>query len=487
MGMKDIARVVVIILLLIPIPSMINGVYGNNNGNGSSSSRGNDDSSTVDLLDIQIVPTQVIVGDAFRIKALVVNNSSDVITYSGLCESPLSAEFDTHVSIEHVPACLGFTLHELNPGESREVTGPASGIVYRAVSAGTVRAVVTFTYFIDDRMESISKELVFKVVESTSVMTDEQFKLQIGQSVRVVHVYRDGAGRDSILIKFVDILEDSRCPINAYCIRAGSVTVMLEITSTYGSMYLDLAVGDKDYSMMRIMGYTLRLLDVHPYRLAGKEIDKADYTITLLASKNIPVEHGAVRAYSDDGRKMVIVWNEQSMRGLMISESRVAQFRVEHRECSDTSMYDLCFNAITGVGTIAIDIDYDDIMLMQVNERHFTVKRMLTLFNDVRVEHTRTLLGIGASDGPVTIMDIGEDYHVTVINYQKYPTESSRPVRLTYGDSVSDGCTTTFTLVGLKGLPMAKQVEESPEAIFTKEVVNKGRCPMYSTSTPTRQ
>ncbi|MEM4400458.1 MAG: hypothetical protein QW776_04840 [Candidatus Nitrosocaldus sp.] len=478
-SMRDMIRVGAIVILvlisLVSIPSIINGSYGSNN----SSSR-NSTNNMVDLLYIWTVPSQIIVGDEFRIKAIVVNNSSSnhVITYKGLCESPLSVEFDEHVSIESVPACLGFTVHELNTGESIEVTGPSSGIVYRAVSAGSVRATVTFTYFIDDRMESISKELVFKIDEGTSVMFDEQFTLPIGQSARIIE-----DDIDSILVRFVDILEDSRCPIDAYCIRAGSATVMLELTSAYGSMYLDLAIGDKGHSVARVMDYTVILLDVHPYPVIGREIDKDDYTITLLVSKSVPIEHGAVRAYSyDDGRKMIIVWNEQSMKGFMISESKVIHFKVEHKKC--TGIDDICFNAITEWDTTAISIDYNDDMRMLVDDRYFSVKRMFILFDDLRVEYTLTPLGIGAGDGPVMVTDIREDGSVVTINYQEYPTEASRPVILESGDSISNGCTITFKLVGIKGLLIAKQEggAEGPLAIFIKEVVNKGKCNMYSTT-----
>ncbi|MFN4336608.1 MAG: hypothetical protein ACK4FV_03365 [Candidatus Nitrosocaldus sp.] len=462
--MRDVIRVcAIVILILIPLPSFINGSYGSSNNNSDN---------RVDLPYIWTVPSQIIVGDEFRVRAIVANNSNHVITYKGLCESPLSVEFNEHVSVENVPSCLGFTVHELNPGESIEVIGPPSGIVYRAVSAGSVRATVTFTYFIDDRMESISKELVFSIYDGISAISDEPFTLPIGKSARII------IDEDSILVRFVDILEDSRCPIGVYCIRAGSATAMLEVTSIYGSMHIDLAVGDRHNSVVRIIGYTIRLLDVQPYPVIDKEIDKDDYTITLLVSKSVPIEHGAVRAYSDDGRRMIIVWNERSMKGFMISESKVKEFRVEHKECM--GMYDICFNAITEGGRIAISIDYNDDMHMLLNERYLSVKRMLILFDDKRVEYTQSLLGIGASDGPVMVMDIREDGSVTAINYQRYPTEASRPVILDSDDSVSNGCTITFKLVGIEGLMAKERGVEGPFAIFIKEVVNKDRCPMYS-------
>ncbi|MEM4393128.1 MAG: alpha-2-macroglobulin family protein, partial [Candidatus Nitrosocaldus sp.] len=85
--MRDMIRVGAIVILvlisLVSIPSIINGSYGSNN----SSSR-NSTNNMVDLLYIWTVPSQIIVGDEFRIKAIVVNNSSSnhVITYKGLCE-----------------------------------------------------------------------------------------------------------------------------------------------------------------------------------------------------------------------------------------------------------------------------------------------------------------------------------------------------------------------------------------------------------------
>lgn len=441
-------------------------------------------SNSLDIY-LETIPSQVIVGDTIMIRAVIVNNTDTTITYRGQCESSISAEFDAHVSVEHVPACLGFSIHELKPGEAREVRGPASGIVYRAASSGVVRATVTFTYFIDDRMERVSEELIFRIADGISVTTDEQFRLHIGDSARALQVHSDGI--DSIMIRLVDILEDSRCPINVYCIRAGSVTAMFEVSSVYGSMYLDLAVGDRGNDSTRVMGYTLTMLDVNPYPVAGEQIKKDDYTATLLVSRKIPVEHAAVRAYGDDGSKVITVWNELSGKGFMLSESKIIGFRVEQRECSDS--YDICFNAVEGDDVIAVSIDHDDIMRMSVDGKEFTVKRMMMLFDGVRVEHTMAVLGIGAGDGTVTVIDIGKDgvdgsEYVTIMNYYRYPAESSRIVQLRHGDRVSDGCAVTFMLIGLGVLPPAGQIPggggEEPEAMLLREVVNRGRCPMYS-------
>ncbi|MCS6768460.1 MAG: hypothetical protein RMJ59_06555 [Candidatus Nitrosocaldus sp.] len=440
----------------------------------------------VQIKDVETIPAHVMAGEVFRIRAVVVNNSDSTITYRGLCESPISAEFDRHVRVEYAPACLGFTIHELKPGESAEVTGPPSGTIYRAVSSGMTRANITFTYYVDDRMMSTSTALEFNIVKDSPAELDRPFSMKIDSIVRIID--RSGKG-GLLLIRFADVLEDSRCPEGAHCIRAGSATVMLEVTSVHGSMYLDLAVGDMGYDARRIMGYTVSLLDVRPYPRVDGRIEKDEYAIELLVSNSIPVEHGAVKGHGYDGKRMMMVWNEHSKRGFMILGSDAIRFTVERKECENGYGYDVCFSAILQDGkSMDVKINYDSSLRIIVDSRPFDVKRMMVLSDGMRVEYTEIMLGEGEEDGPLLVMDVEDIDYVAGINYQKYPTEATRPVILEFGDTVSDGCTVTLKFVGVKGGLTAKPVViEEASAIFIKEVVDRGRCPMYTNPTSSSQ
>lgn len=48
---------------------------------------------------------------------------------------------------------------------------------------------------------------------------DQEFRLSAGQMARV----------DGLAVRFLRVTEDSRCPINARCVRAGSAKVQVEL------------------------------------------------------------------------------------------------------------------------------------------------------------------------------------------------------------------------------------------------------------------
>lgn len=462
------------VLITILMLSIITSVTADDNINASNG-------DGVYISYVEIIPSTLIVGDTFKIKAVVVNKSNTTITYRGLCESPISAEFDDHVIVEHMPACLGFTINKLKSGESVEVIGPSSGIVYKAGSAGLIKAVVTFTYYVDGSVEKVTKEFTFDIVkDGRSIEVDEQFKLSMNQGARIT----DGI---DLAIRLVDVLEDSRCAEGVYCVRAGSVTILFEVESIYGIMYLELAKGDRGPDTVRIMNYTIRLLDVQPYPKVNEHIEKDEYTVTLIASKSIPIEHAAIKAYSNDGEKMVVVWNEHSKRGFMISNSKLLRLSVEQSECTNMK-YDKCFNAIVamedGSKAISLAIDYNDSMEMMVDGKIFMMKRMLILFNNTSIEYGRIMIGKGEGDGYgvdatliVTHID-GFNESITAVNHYKYPVRGYRDVMLKLGDSVSNGCTITLKLIGFK--VDAEGIEE-PKAVFIREVIDRDRCIMHAT------
>lgn len=100
------------------------------------------------LQNIHTLPANIHVGDNFIIGATVINNSPHAITFiCGPCSSPLSAHFDRNVKVENGVSCYAAAiLVTLQPGQSADVTGPTSGVLYKAISSGRTNAVVTFNY-----------------------------------------------------------------------------------------------------------------------------------------------------------------------------------------------------------------------------------------------------------------------------------------------------------------------------------------------------
>jgi len=124
----------------------------------------------IELTNIQTSPSQIHVGDSFRINATVVNNSPGTIYFTGGCQSPLSATFDKNVAVGQAIGCFAIFNAELKPGQNTTVVGPGSANLYTASSSGTINANVTFSYQIENKSEnSVSKLFTFDISEKTSV------------------------------------------------------------------------------------------------------------------------------------------------------------------------------------------------------------------------------------------------------------------------------------------------------------------------------
>lgn len=71
----------------------------------------------------------------------------------------------------------------------------------------------------------------------------------------------------------IKLIEDSRCPANARCIRAGRVVVRTELRTGGGRRTLDLTLGDPQ----NIADGQITLISVTPERYAGRPIRPGDY------------------------------------------------------------------------------------------------------------------------------------------------------------------------------------------------------------------
>lgn len=108
----------------------------------------------------------------------------------------------------------------------------------------------------------------------------QEFKLGIGRQATLK--------REGLLIKFVKVKEDSRCPADVQCIWAGNAAVQLQVSMrgrsgkslTLNSDSAPASVGEDQYR-----GYKFKLVDLSPYPRSRKGKPQG-YVATLLVSKS---------------------------------------------------------------------------------------------------------------------------------------------------------------------------------------------------------
>jgi hypothetical protein len=106
----------------------------------------------------------------------------------------------------------------------------------------------------------------------------QEVSLTPGQSVSL-------AG-ESLKIKFVDVINDSRCASGVVCVWQGEVSARLEITyksSTYTKVVTQPGLTSEP-SSTEFNGYVLSC-NIQPYPTAGTPIKKNDYRLKLIVEK----------------------------------------------------------------------------------------------------------------------------------------------------------------------------------------------------------
>lgn len=120
--------------------------------------------------------------------------------------------------------------------------------------------------------------------------TQENVTPQANNEVKVAYQKSVRMAGTSLDMKVTDV-SDSRCPTNARCITAGSVTVNLEATNEgkTETIQIDLpAYPDKPAQKIVSVGgqsYQITLTEVLPYPEAGKPIRLEDYTVEFSVEK----------------------------------------------------------------------------------------------------------------------------------------------------------------------------------------------------------
>jgi hypothetical protein len=120
-----------------------------------------------------------------------------------------------------------------------------------------------------------------KVRGRKTVRLNQNFVLRVGQEATVAE--------QKLNVKFVSVLEDSRCPKGVNCIWAGNVRVQLQVSKARSKpAKVELSLNPRDApdgEASNYGDYKLKLVSVEPYPVEGQQLRASDYTVTLSISK----------------------------------------------------------------------------------------------------------------------------------------------------------------------------------------------------------
>lgn len=92
-------------------------------------------------------------------------------------------------------------------------------------------------------------------------------------------------GDDELVIRFIEVVNDSRCPTGVQCIWAGEVSVKVEIEYKSQTKSMILTQSGSGESETRFLDYMISF-DVQPYPEAEKQLKDADYQLLLVVTRD---------------------------------------------------------------------------------------------------------------------------------------------------------------------------------------------------------
>jgi hypothetical protein len=144
-------------------------------------------------------------------------------------------------------------------------------------------------------------------VDDETFSLGDSFTLAVGQSASI-----DG---EDLVIKFIDVIAESRCPSGVECIWQGEVSCLVEITySRAGQEKVLTYPGLTQEPAEAQFGPYQFTFTVDPYPEAGKEIKKSEYRLNLLVTKTPALSGGILVTFDVVGEEYsIFITNNQTI------------------------------------------------------------------------------------------------------------------------------------------------------------------------------
>lgn len=88
-----------------------------------------------------------------------------------------------------------------------------------------------------------------------------------------------------LFVKFVEVSNDWRCPINAACITAGEAYLQFELATDRRFTSQQLQAVDPKNRVAAFDGFSIEVKELSPYPDTSRPMDKKDYKVTLVVNR----------------------------------------------------------------------------------------------------------------------------------------------------------------------------------------------------------
>jgi len=118
--------------------------------------------------------------------------------------------------------------------------------------------------------------LALGVVPATAAKRPETMRVQINKEKRFA--------KSRVLIRFVELVDDSRCPTDTNCIWAGNAKIKITVSSGGRSKMLTLDTNGPNQAATAV-GYSIKLIGLTPEPRSNIRINRNGYVATFEAEK----------------------------------------------------------------------------------------------------------------------------------------------------------------------------------------------------------
>jgi hypothetical protein len=108
---------------------------------------------------------------------------------------------------------------------------------------------------------------------------------QTNQRVTVQVNQQKTLSKSKITIKFVSLVDDSRCPTDVQCIQAGNGEIQIQLKKVGSAAKTVKLNTNTQPQSVSFAGYTIKLIDLNPKPASNIRINRLGYTATFLVNK----------------------------------------------------------------------------------------------------------------------------------------------------------------------------------------------------------
>ncbi|HEX8638998.1 MAG TPA: hypothetical protein VF692_13095 [Pyrinomonadaceae bacterium] len=110
-------------------------------------------------------------------------------------------------------------------------------------------------------------------------------KTQTTQQVKVLINKQKIVTKDKLTVKFVSLMEDSRCPTDSNCIWAGNAKIKIQIGKGKSAAKTFELNTNLEPQTVSFAGYEIKLVNLTPQPASNIRINRNGYTATFAVSK----------------------------------------------------------------------------------------------------------------------------------------------------------------------------------------------------------